>query len=93
MGSTRGFANPRIEPNRGFANPRVGLGIFIHKSPKGFPFTNPLKLAISGPEKNMYRKLGFFGGNISSDPPKPRGEFEITEDNPPGPRAAAEAEG
>ena len=48
-----GLTNPRVQPNRGFANPRVDLGIFIHKSPSGFPFTNPLKSAISGLEKNI----------------------------------------
>ena len=29
----------------------------------------------------MYRKFGFFGGNLRTNPPKPRGDFE----NPEGP--------
>ena len=44
--------------------------------------------ALSG---NLYRKFGFFGGNLRSDPPKPGGDFENPEGNPPGPRAGAEA--
>ena len=39
----------------------------------------------------MYRKFGFFGGNLRTNPPKPRGDFENPEGNPPGPRAGAEA--
>ena len=38
----------------------------------------------------MYRKFGFFGGNLRSDPPKSGGDFENPEGNPLGPRAAAE---
>ena len=39
----------------------------------------------------MYRKFGFFGGNLRSDPPKPGGDFENPEGNPPGPTTVAEA--
>ena len=40
---------------------------------------------------NMYRKFGFFRGNLRTDPPKPRGDFDNPEGNPPGPRGGAEA--
>ena len=48
----RGFPNPRAG-DLWVKIPRFGLGIFVHKSPRGFPFTNPLKSAISGLEKNI----------------------------------------
>ena len=41
----------------------------------------------------MYRRFGFFGGNLRSDPPKPGGDFENPEGNPPGPRARRVARG